>query len=141
MLTIDNYQQQANDFLINTQTTMSVARTLDNNCPQWCDENHEHGDEYKITFKRGRKSTSLQFWNSYKDKQKGKQPDAYNVLASISGDMYAKDMTFADFCSDYGYSDDSIKAKLMYSALVRQSINLNKIWSDSREIELLQEIQ
>lgn len=138
---ISVYEQQALDFLTNTKTTMSVERTLENNCPNWDNEQHIHGDEYKITFKRGRKSASLHFWNSFMDKQNGEVPNAYDVLAAISGDFNTKDRTFEEFCSDYGYDIDSIKASKTYAAIVKQSINFSRIWDDSREIEALQEIQ
>lgn len=138
---ITEYEQQALDFLANTQTTMSVERTLENNCPNWDNEEHIHGDEYKITFQRGRKSASLHFWNSLQDKRDGNTPTAYHVLANISIDMNTNDMTFDEFCSDFGYDTDSIKASKTYAAVMRQAINLRRIWSDAREIDLLQEIQ
>ena len=138
---ISAYEQQAIDFLAQTQTTISIVRTTENQCAGWCDGKHIHGNEYLVTFQRGRQSVSIKFWNSKHYKDKRISPTAYDVLACISGDMYVKDMLFEDFCSDYGYSDDSIKAKETYTAVVRQAIQLSKIWSDSREIELLQEIQ
>lgn len=141
MITTTDYQQQAIDFLSKTQTTMSVAHTLENNCPTWDNEKHIHGNEYKITFKRGKKSASIKFWNSYQDILDGDiPPSAYDVLANIANGQYDDLLTFDQWCDDYGYNSDSRKAFRTYQLCVKQAIKLKTIWS-AKELELLQEIQ
>jgi len=51
----------------------------------------------------------FEFWNSISAKLKNERPNAYDVLACL--DTYADGESFNDFCSDYGYETDSIKAK------------------------------
>jgi len=42
-----------------------------------------------------------------------KEPEAYDVLAFISGEIYFPD-SFEEFCRDYGYDLDSRKAEIMF---------------------------
>lgn len=45
------------------------------------------------------------------------EPPAFgDVLHSLSLDSEAVEMTFSDWCADFGYSDDSIKAKATFDA-------------------------
>ncbi len=65
-----------------------------------------------------------------------KEPSCYDVLASLTS--YDPD-SFKEFCSSYGYDEDSIKAKKTYNAVVEEWKNVQIIWSNE-EIEKLQEI-
>lgn len=138
---ISEYEQQAIDYLYARQIEFSVTRTLDNNCPNWkkpCD--CVHGDEYRIEFKRGRKSVRIKFWNSYHDKQNGNTPTAYDVLANISGNFSMRDMSFDEFCSDFGYNNDSIIALSTYKQICKQVDSLRRIFTQDDELAM-QEIQ
>jgi hypothetical protein len=54
-------------------------------------------------------------------------PDAYDVLCSLHSDAILSDQPFADWASDLGYDDDSIKAKAMWEACndTRRTLMLN----------------
>lgn len=65
------------------------------------------------------------------------KPSNYDILACIT----KRDPgTFEEFCIEFGYSNDSIKAEKTYKAVVNEYTNMCRIFSDS-ELEELQEIQ
>jgi len=66
-----------------------------------------------------------------------KAPTAYDVLAGLTCNEVG---TFQQFCDDFGYDGDSIKAEKTYKAVLDEWSNVQRIWSES-EIEKLQEIQ
>ncbi len=180
---MNEYHQQAIDFLKETNTTVVIELCKGQTCPEWGDCKsffynvqgrhgvmcpHNHGMKYLVTITRpGHKSVSFDFWNSINDTYgatakkiiKAKldnnysledinnpkikdmvKPREYDILACISGDAYAMELTFEEFCSDYGYDTDSIKAKSTYDATCDLSRKINRIWN-TKEIEKLQEIQ
>lgn len=65
-----------------------------------------------------------------------KEPTAYDVLTCLTKSEAG---TFEDFCGDFGYDEDSIKAEKTYKAVLNEWQNVAMLWSDS-EIEELQEI-
>lgn len=67
----------------------------------------------------------------------GKPPTEYDVLACLT--KYDPG-TFEDFCSEFGYETDSIKATKIYQSVKSEALDVERMWSDL-EIELLQEIQ
>lgn len=65
------------------------------------------------------------------------QPSDYEILASLQKE---NPMSFEDFCSDYGYEEDSRSAERIYKAVKEEWLNVERLWTDA-EIEQLQEIQ
>jgi hypothetical protein len=74
--------------------------------------------------------------NSMKNKE-FKAPSPYDVLACLTkydcGD-------FENFCADFGYDTDSIKAEKTYKAVKNEYESLCRLYND-KEMELLGEIQ
>ena len=130
------YEKKANDFLTKHNIKFS-ARFKGDKCPLFCDGTCKHGERYLITFKRPSKSFSLSFWNSVNDMQEGKKPTAYDVLACIQKNDVG---TFEDFCGDFGYSEDSIKASKTYKAVLVEWQKASKFFTPE-ELEEAQEIQ
>ncbi len=66
-----------------------------------------------------------------------KEPGFYDILCCLTkydpGD-------FNNFCDDYGYSNDSIKALKTYEAVTTEFVAMQSLFSDE-ELELLTEIQ
>ena len=54
-------------------------------------------------------------------------PKLDDILYCLVADASAVRMTFADWCSDFGYSDDSIKALETYNASVSNGRRVEKI--------------
>jgi hypothetical protein len=65
-----------------------------------------------------------------------KYPTAYDVLAGL---QKCEVGSFKGFCSDFGYSDDSIKAEKMYKAVLKEFSMVMQLWTDE-EIIKLQEV-
>jgi hypothetical protein len=66
-------------------------------------------------------------------------PSDYDVLACISSDAYTPE-TFADFCAEYGYEKDSIKALQQYRRCLNFSRMLKAFFTE-KELNELSEIQ
>lgn len=62
-------------------------------------------------------------------------PSAYDVLACISGDAYTPE-TFADFCAEYGYETDSIKALQQFRRCDRFAKRLRAFFTEKELTEL-----
>lgn len=68
----------------------------------------------------------IQF-RQYTINHKKKAPSLYDVLACLT--KYNPG-TFADFCADYGYSDDSMSAFNTYQAVVKEYGEVNAMFAD-----------
>jgi hypothetical protein len=133
------YEEQADTFLakhgIKFKATLSDSKE-----PQWSKDG-EHGHHYKITLSHVyRSNLNFDFWGSIADKEKGQtEIAAYDVLACISSDVNCPD-TFEDFCSEYGYDNDSIAASKVFKSCYAFSLKLRGFFTE-QEITELQEIQ
>jgi len=67
----------------------------------------------------------------------GVEPKAYDVLAGLTSNEVG---TFEDFCDNFGYDEDSIKAEKTYKAVLNEWENIKMLYSDE-EINQLAEIQ
>lgn len=62
-------------------------------------------------------------------KRKPKKPKVADVLYSLIMDASAADENFHDWCANFGYSDDSIKAMNTYKACLEVAVSLRKHFS------------
>lgn len=74
--------------------------------------------------------------NSVRNKE-FKEPTAYDVLTCLTKNEVG---TFDDFCGDYGYDNDSIKALEIYKKVCNEWNNVRILFSDE-ELEKLREIE
>lgn len=134
------YDQQAEQFL--TANAIKFRATLsDTKTPAWSD-NGKHGHHYRVTLSGNKVKRRLvfDFWGSIKDADDGVETvTPYDVLACISGDAYTPE-TFKDFCAEYGYESDSIKALQMFRRCSAFAKRLRAFFT-AAELEQLQEIQ
>ncbi len=63
------------------------------------------------------------------DAPKPKKPTVAQVLHSLTMDARAADLNFHDWCAEYGYSDDSIKALNTYKQCLEIGTMLRKHFS------------
>ena len=135
----NEYHEKANKFLADNGLIFK-AQWKDTKCPPWEDGNCIQGDRYRVTIlRKGSLSIAFDFWNSANARDKGEKLTAYDVLACISGDVNTPE-TFEDFCSEFGESTDSIKAKQTFNRCSRFAKRLRDFFT-AQEIEQLQEIQ
>jgi len=149
------YDQQAENFL--TSNGLKFRATLsDTKTPPW-GQGPTHGHHYRVTLSSGIRATgkrnkgggvafrkggrlTFDFWGSIADAEKGiKTVKPYDVLACISSDAYTP-ATFADWCSEYGDSADSIKALQTFRRCSAFAKRLRAFFTEA-ELEQLSEIQ
>lgn len=73
------------------------------------------------------------------DKKKNKdfkEPLIYDVLPCLTINEVG---SFRDFCANYGYSDDSIKAKTIYEAVIKEYEGMKMLYNE-QELEELSNI-
>lgn len=133
-----DYQQQATDFLTKHGVTFSF-KLANTKVPSW-DESRKC-NHFVATFKQGKKRMSFDFFDSINNFQKGVAIlDAYSALTCCSSEINCPD-TFEDFCSEFGYEEDSRKAEKTFRALKKFSDKLNKFFDTEEMREDLGEIQ
>lgn len=132
------YEAQANKFLADFGLALKAAR-VNKKRPAWVKGDEEHGDHYRVTIKRhDGPSITFDFWGSINDRKSGREISPYDVLACISSDLYCPD-DFRDFCSEYGYDEDSRTALATFDRASAFAKKLRDFFSD-REQERLSEI-
>lgn len=95
---------------------------------------------FRVTLSKEGNRLTFDFWSSIADAQAGVLTvTSYSVLACISGDAYTPE-TFADFCAEYGYESDSIKALQQFRRCGRFAKRLRAFFTES-ELQELSEIQ
>lgn len=132
----------------------------------WPRKTHVHGKHYRVSFTRDKQTVSFDFWNSYADefhnwaiktrlpfassyqledmqkaeRKKGMhrfEPTAYDVLACLQKYPVG---SFADFCGEFGYDQDSRQAEQTYHAVVEEYSKMQTFFT-AEELEKLQDVQ
>ena len=134
----NEYTRQAEKFLEETFTMLYISKAEPQNKPLWIKENEKHGINYSIRLKNKKHCFDFNFWGSINDAENNKNPNAYDILACLSGSINVGD--FQDFCDNFGYDNDSITAEKTYKEVLNESENIGKLWSIT-ELEKLAEIQ
>ena len=144
MSTTTDYDKQATDFLARFKIGMKVNRS-GNSAPPWAEKGTQHGYRYLITLYRGElgcdyREVKFPFWDSIAAKQSGEGLKPYSVFACISSDLYCPE-TFKEFCSEYGYDEDSRKAEATFKRCHKFATKLREFFATNEEREALAEIQ
>lgn len=134
MKTMD-YLTQASEFLRKTKTEFECEFLKHG---KHFEDDKEERDIYIITLKRGNRSFTFNFGQSITSSGQYKvvKHSEYDVLACLQKHDPG---TFEDFCSEFGYDEDSRKAEKVYKAVLNEWRNVAMLWNDF-EIEQLQEI-
>lgn len=131
------YEKQAVDFLTETNTRLTIKPATRPKSPQW---DGPHGLHYRVTVSRNGQRIAFDFWDSFAAKERGTVPTPYDVLACVSGDIYCPE-TFADFCAEYGYDEDSRKAEKTWKGCRTLAAKLRRVFPETKVMESLSEIQ
>lgn len=158
---MNEYEQQALDFLKECDATITINFSHIGKNETWGDKDLREIYHFTITTPRG-SYTSL-FYDSvynYQQKVKAKKvlenhawfrdmenrpqaikaknhtPKAYDILACLSGYIPS---SFQDFCWEYGYDTDSIRALKTYIECQKEYSGLAKIFT-IEQLEKLNEI-
>jgi hypothetical protein len=125
-----NYQKQAQDFA----TKYGVKLFINNvNYGKHFQDDKERRYIFNCTIKRNGKQYTFNFGQSIA--QGDEEPTMYDILTCL--EKY-ESVDFEDFCSNYGYDNDSIKALNTYKAVSREYKAVHRLFGDI--MEELQEI-
>jgi len=132
----NEYDAQAEDFLKDTNSKMTI-RFLDRKTnPSWHDSYERN--HYSVTLTTERGKMKIQFCDSYDNTINHKRPRPYDVLACLS--KYDPG-SFEDFCDEFGYEYGRIKEAIdTYKAVKKEYKQLSKIYTEE-QMEKLREIQ
>lgn len=92
-------------------------------------DDKESRNVYRVTIKRGENKISFTFGDSITNTNKNEKPRLYDILACLNSDFHTPE-TFKDFCNEYGYNKDSIKANKLFKLCSKQSQKLKKIFTE-----------
>ena len=136
---MDEYTQQAEDFLTKTETRIRIDKVSPQwEKPIWAKNGGDYGLHYRVTLENIKgKVYSFDYWGSIADKKKNKRPTRYNVLACLN--TYDLGSSFNDFCDAYGYDTDSKLATETYKTVIEQAQELKKLYTEP-ELNALNEI-
>lgn len=83
-------------------------------------------------FSGGRLPLGYDYWRSRDETAAKYKPDAARVLGCLAMDAsgYDNARDFTDWCNEYGYSDDSIKARKIYDVIAEQAKALRHFLAD-----------
>ena len=94
-------------------------------------------DIWRLSLRRGNKGFSVRFGNSEADSDYGNTPPtAYDLLACLT--KYDPG-TFAEFCREFGYDEDSRRAEKTYRAVKRECASVSRFFT-AGELEELRDI-
>ena len=133
-----DYQKQAADFLAKHGITFSF-KLANKKLPTWADSKVRQNNHFIVTFKRGDKKLSFDFFGSQNDYRKGKQEiDAYSVLACCSSEYHCPE-SFEEYLADFGVEDDK-KQRKAFAAWEKHSAKLKTFFDGEEMVENLMEI-
>lgn len=94
-------------------------------------------NQYKVILKRGNKQMQFDFWDSLQNTQEDKKTTIYDVIASLE---WYEIYDFENFCMDFGYDTDSIKAFNIYTNCKKQQKELFALIPENDIKEKIKEI-
>ena len=149
---MNEYIKQATDFLQKTHSKMKIEYVGLAVNKEWKEK--EKRCLYEITLTSPRGSMTFDFWDSIRNteirtmpfdsynvqankelaaKKKAAVPSVYDVLACLTK---CDPGTFEDFCSNYGYDEDSRTAKRVYFAVQKEYAQLARLFTPEQMEEL-----
>jgi hypothetical protein len=133
-----NYQQQAADFLAKHGISFSF-KLANTKTPSWKNDSRPV-NHFIVTLKQGKKRVSFDFFDSIANREKGiTELDAYSVLSCCSSEIHCPE-TFEEFCSEFGYDEDSRKDEKTFKSLKKFSDKLKKFFDTEEMRDSLSEI-
>ena len=116
------YEKQANEFAQRYGITLEV---LDQEYRKYFPEDKQARWVFTLRLRRNKKQYTFTFGQSIA--AGGEEPSMYAVLAALT--KYDPE-DFENFCSEYGYSDDSISALRTYKAVVKEYQAVVRLFGD-----------
>lgn len=100
---------------------------------EWADERPDHlmsenMDHWRCVLKANGKTYTFYYSQGYGYHHA--EPVLTSVLESLANDYDPNDMTFEEFCSEYGYDEDSRKAEKVYRAVRKETQALDRLFGE-----------
>lgn len=111
------------NFRINAVYTGSKAADWDDKMP----ENWNH-HRVTVTNAENGARTSFDFWASIAHPELDKEYDVLNAFYCFISDAISGDMDFSEFCSEFGYDEDSRKAEKTWKSCKRSAEKMARIY-------------
>jgi len=136
MIKQSEYELRANRFLRITGSKLKIEYLR--NGHHFADDKVNR-DIYRceLTNKDGEHYT-FDFGQSIDGTQKKVKPSNYDVLSCLT--KYNPE-SFENFCAEFGYDEDSIKAKNIYDKVQEEYNNLERLYGRDDELEMLREVE
>jgi len=139
---MNEYTKQAKEFMKKTGVQIDMQQIRPNLAfrPLWAtDGKVQHGLEYRVSIYKidGSADYRFTFWDSIHNAETNKRPTVYDILASLNPTHAT---SFDEFCDEYGYDRDSIKALETWKEVEEESKALHKLFTE-KELDMLAEIQ
>ena len=83
-------------------------------------------DHWRCVLKANGKTHTFYYSQGYGIRHK--EPVLANVLESLASEYDPGDMAFEDFCSEYGYDEESRKAEKVYRAFRKRTQALDRLF-------------
>jgi hypothetical protein len=127
-----NYQKQAQDFATKHGIELIINSS---DYKKHFQDDKEERYVFNCTLIYNRKRFTFNFGQSIQ--AGGEEPTMYDILTCMQKYEIG---TFDNFCGDFGYDNDSIKAHKVYKAVVREYKNMLRVFGETILNEM-QEIQ
>ena len=133
-----DYENQANEFLKNTGTTIKIVFFKND---YYFPDDKEKRDIYNIYFNRKSHNAKacFRFGQSLACTAKNEKPRAYDILACVTKSHPG---SFEEFISDFGYNQEKLteypRIRKLYRDVCAEFAKVNRLWNDV--MDELQEI-
>jgi hypothetical protein len=95
------------------------------------DDWHKTAKGYSVTLKYQGRRMTVDFWCGSAITT---EPTSYDMLYCLLSDASANDMSFEDFCGEFGYDLDSRKAEETYKACRKVGTKVRKLLGEDFEV-------
>ena len=129
---MNDYTKQANEFANKFGVKLSVIGEPE--YKKYFSDDKERRFVFKLRIKRNKKQYTFTFGQSISEGSK--EPNLYQVLTCLT--KYDPD-SFENFCSEFGYDNDSRKAEKVYNAVCKEYAAVERLFGDC--LDELSEIQ
>lgn len=97
------------------------------NNKKW-DANDNNYNNHKITVSFNGKKLSFDFWNSLSEGEIKTEDSLIGALDCFLSDSNAGEQSFEDFCSEFGYDEDSRKAEKIHNSCIKSFDKFNRVF-------------
>lgn len=99
----------------------------------WAKRNEweKEANDYRCTLVYQGRRYSFDYWQGVGIQT---EPDVAGVLETVLASEVQDGQTFGEWCREFGYDDDSVKALRIYRACKRQTVYLRRLLGDDFEM-------